>query len=116
MTGPINQLPSTGNINETAHYELAFVNGVTTDPPPEVGNSFVIVPSVLCPDPHSHQQHKPDGSIIGRSQLSLTSTRHRYPELRYREREKIWMGIEPPVLIIRSPQRVYLQSIQIGEL
>ncbi|KAK0243484.1 pyranose dehydrogenase [Armillaria nabsnona] len=39
--------PSAGN--ETAHYELAFVNGVTTDPPPDTGNFFVIVPSVLCP-------------------------------------------------------------------
>ncbi|KAK0499312.1 aryl-alcohol-oxidase from pleurotus Eryingii [Armillaria luteobubalina] len=35
--------------NETAHYELAFVNGVNRNPPPAAGNFFVIAPAVLCP-------------------------------------------------------------------
>ncbi|PBK94153.1 pyranose dehydrogenase [Armillaria gallica] len=35
--------------NETAHYELSFVNGINSNPPPKVGNFFVIAPAVLCP-------------------------------------------------------------------
>ncbi|KAK0499299.1 aryl-alcohol oxidase [Armillaria luteobubalina] len=44
--------------NETAHYQLAFVilrrlrsseNGMNRNPPPAVGNFFVIAPAVLCP-------------------------------------------------------------------
>ncbi|KAK0460487.1 aryl-alcohol oxidase precursor [Desarmillaria tabescens] len=39
--------PSAGN--ETAHYELAFVNGLFSEPVPETGNYFSITTVVLCP-------------------------------------------------------------------
>ncbi|KAK0470383.1 aryl-alcohol oxidase precursor [Desarmillaria tabescens] len=46
-TGVLDGEPCAGN--ETAHYELSFVNGINSNPPPEVGNFFVIAPAVLCP-------------------------------------------------------------------
>ncbi|KAK0207154.1 aryl-alcohol oxidase precursor [Desarmillaria ectypa] len=42
----LNGEPSAGN--ETAHYELAFLNGLVRDSP-KAGNFFVVVPAVLCP-------------------------------------------------------------------
>ncbi|PBK63513.1 alcohol oxidase [Armillaria solidipes] len=42
----LNGEPSAGN--ETAHYELAFLNGLVQGSP-EAGNYFDVIPAVLCP-------------------------------------------------------------------
>ncbi|KAK0439241.1 aryl-alcohol oxidase precursor [Desarmillaria tabescens] len=42
----LNEEPSAGN--ETAHYELAFLNGLVNGPT-NAGNFFVVVSSLLCP-------------------------------------------------------------------